>query len=524
MSQAPTKARRRPWYIWAPPFLVLLAIECVRNRFLFSQKLYEQGDAGANSILITQAKHFTLLIGNYSRERFNHPGPAFMYVQAAGEWLLQDTLHAVPTAWNAHQLAVFALDCAFVSLAAVIGYGWTRLAGALSTTAAVTVLAICQPGILNSDWMPYLYVLPYLVFLLAAASVAAGAARDIWIMTLAGWLLIHGHACFLFFVPLITVFAVGLVAWRHGARPVLARFTGDRALWLPVAAISALFLLPIVANLVLHWPGDFGKYLSYGKSGQAGGHGPAQILHYLLWFWCPSFPLAIVVILVLYGAALTAALTLARGRPYGGFLLALLVIDLVSTVGVIAYTAVGIDNLSQYYIAYFYWSGPLIAGLVLVLAVVGALPGRAAVAVSAACAVAAATVVAVLPGTLASTHDIDQALPGAVATLAARAPGKTIVLNLQQGAWVQLTGFLDQAERTGVPACVNASYWAFLFTSAFICTQAQVARGVRYQFDDLAPPAGAEVLLRFDGISVLPWSSLQRPVTCRPVTCRPGYM
>ena len=115
-AAAPAGGGRRPWWVWAVPFTLLFVLLCVRNRFLFTTRLYEQGDGGANSILIEQAKHFTLLVGNYSRERFNHPGPAFMYVQAFGEYLFQNALHVVPTAWNAHMLAVFALDSGFVAL------------------------------------------------------------------------------------------------------------------------------------------------------------------------------------------------------------------------------------------------------------------------------------------------------------------------------------------------------------------------------------------------------------------------
>src|SRR5215471_11264585 len=88
---------RRPWWVWAVPFAVLFGVLCARNRFLFPTRLYEQGDAGANSILIEQARHFTLLVGNYSRQRFHHPGPAYMYVQAIGEYLFQNALHLVPT-------------------------------------------------------------------------------------------------------------------------------------------------------------------------------------------------------------------------------------------------------------------------------------------------------------------------------------------------------------------------------------------------------------------------------------------
>src|SRR6202007_157393 len=63
-------------------------------------------------------------------EGFNHPGPAYMYVQALGEYLFLNALHVVPTAWNAHVLAVFVLDSAFLGLAVLIVYGWTRsLAG-----------------------------------------------------------------------------------------------------------------------------------------------------------------------------------------------------------------------------------------------------------------------------------------------------------------------------------------------------------------------------------------------------------
>ena len=496
--------RRRPWFSWAPPFAVLFALLCVRNRFLFSARLYEQGDAAANSILITQAKHFTLLIGNYSREGFNHPGPAYLYVQAAGEWLFQDTLHLVPTAWNAHMLAVFALNCASVSLCTMVIYGWTRsVAGVAACCAVVVAFVLWQPWILNSDWMPNLYVMTYVVFVIAAGSVAVGAARDIWILTLSGWLLIHGHACFLFIVPLIVVATAVIVMWRFGWRDCLRTFAQRRGIWLPVAVISAVFLLPILLNLALHWPGDFAKYFSYGKSGRAGGHGPRQILHYLLWFWWPH-SYAWVAVLVLVAAAVAVAWWLVpRAAPLRRFLIALLLINGVSTAAVIVYAAAGIDDLSEYYITYFYWSAPLVTVLVIVLGLVSALPPRTGLAVAMAAAVASCTVLAVRPATRAITNDIDEALPGAVATLGARAPGRTIVLHIQHNAWPQTAGFLVQAERTGVHACVDDSSYTFLFSRQFICTPAQVTKGVTYEFDTPAAPAGSRVLLSFHGVSVL---------------------
>ena len=513
-GQAP---RRRPWWVWTVPFALLFALLCVRNRFLFTTRLYEQGDAGANSILIEQAKHFTLLVGNYSRERFNHPGPAYMYVQAFGEYLFQNALHVVPTAWNAHMLSVFALDCAFVALAVGVVYGWTRsLRGAAACFAVITGFAIAYPPIVNSDWMPYMYVLAYVVFVLAAGSVAAGRAQDAWIFTLTGWFLIHGHACFLLFVPVITLAVLAAVLWPRKATLRASAgefFREQRRTWIPVVVISAVFALPIVVNLVLHWPGDFGQYISYGGSGRAGGHSLRQVAEYALWFWWPHHH-AWLAPVIGYPIALAAILWPGTFWPGRGslrrFLLTLLAINVVSSLAFLFYAAVGIDNLSEYYIGYFYWSAPLVTVLVILLAGLEAVPGPGT-ALSAGVAVLAATaafvVLAVMPGTRASTNDIDESLPQVVATLAARAPSQTIVLHIDGPAWVETTGFLVQAERSRVKACLDDPWYTFLMTRQFICTPAQTASGRAYWFyTPRGLPPHTPVILRFSGIAVAPAS------------------
>ena len=198
-GRAPAAAGRlRRWWVVVAATAMLLVVLCVRNRFLFSTRLYEDADMGANSILIEQARHFTLLVGNYSKDHFHHPGPAYLYVQAAGESLFWAWLHVVPTAWNGQLLATYALNSMFMALVVGVGYGWTgSLRGAAACFAAVVALTAAHPAVLSTDWMPYFYVPTYVAFLVAAASVAAGHARDAWIMALAGWFLIHGHACFL---------------------------------------------------------------------------------------------------------------------------------------------------------------------------------------------------------------------------------------------------------------------------------------------------------------------------------------
>jgi hypothetical protein len=355
-----------------------------------------------------------------------------------------------------------------------------------------------------------------MVFILAAGSVAAGRAADAWIFALTGWFLIHGHACFLLFVPVLTIAVVAAVLWprrprgvRGGGQPPREQggSGGDRPpgrTLIPVAVISVVFALPIVLNLVLQWPGDFGKYISYGGSGGAGRHGLSQVVQYALWFWWPHHH-AWLAPLLGYLAALAAAYWLGRG-PLRRFLFALLAVNVVSSLAFLVYAAVGIDYLRDYYIGYFYWSAPLVTVLVIVLAVFSAIPLRLTTAVAVLAAAATFAVLAMIPGTrTGSTNDIDESLPQVVATLAARAPGKTIVLHIDGPAWVETTGFLVQAERTGVKACLHDPWYRFLVTKQFICTPAQTASGRGYWFyTPHGLPPHTHVLLRFSGIAVAP--------------------
>ena len=504
--------RRRPWWVIAAPLAALFVLLCVRNRFLFTTRLYEEADMGANSILVEQARHFTLLVGNYSRDHFHHPGPAYMYVMAAGESVFWAGLHVVPTAWNGQLLAIYALNGMFVALVVGVGYGWTAsLRGAAACFAAVVALAAVHPAVLSSDWMPYLYVPAYIAFLVAAASVAAGHGRDAWILALTGWFLIHGHACFLFFVPVIScaVLAAVLWPWRHRRRDlgasVRAFFATQRRVWVPVAVISAVFAFPIIVNLVLHWPGQFGAYLRYSSSKSAGGHSIAQAVRAALWYWLPYRHAWVSATVAVAGYAIAIAVTRWLAPvPLRRFLTALLAVNVVSSLAFVYYAMTGIDDLSRHYEGYFYWSAPVITLLVIALGVIEAMPSRLGAAAAVGAAVLAFAALAVAPQARTSTNssdpavpssgaDTDAALPGVVSALAVRSGGRMIVLRLDHDSWSEVTGFLVQAERTGVRACVANPVWTFIVTSQFICTSSDIAHGQVYWIDPVAPRGGTVI-------------------------------
>jgi hypothetical protein len=493
---------------------VLLA----RNTFLFTTPEYERADMGANSILIEQARRFTLLTGNYSRRGFNHPGPAFLYVQSWGEDLFWAAGRIVPTAWNGQLIAVYALNAVFAACLVAIGYGATRSArGALAAGAVAAVVGAVHPAVFSSGWMPYVYVLPFLVFTVALASVAAGHREDAWIAALSGWFLIHGHAAFLLLVPAMAAVPAVLLALRAARRGTLR--TGLRArlravpgawrAWLPAAAISAAFALPLILQLVLNGDGNFARYFAYGSSGAAGGHGAAQVAGFVLWFWWPA-RYAWLAPVLLGLAAIGLAWRLAPG-PVRTWCWSVLACDALAAVAVTGYTVTGVDEVDQHYIGYFSWATPAIALLVILLALaelLSARPRRAGLALAAVAALTAGAAFALAPGTRTSTADVDPAnpragqpvdpaLPHAVAVMGALAAGRTVVLTFPHDGWTDVTGILVQAGRTGVGACVADAHWAFLVSRPSICTPAQRRGGYQMTvYPDADIPPGTHPVAR----------------------------
>ena len=347
----------------------MLTVLLARNAFLFSAPEHEDADMAANSILIEQARRFTLLVGNYSREGFNHPGPAFLYVESWGESIFWALLHVVPTPWNGQLIALYLLNAGFAACVVAVVYGWTgSLRGMLAAAAVLALFGFLHPAVFNSDWMPYVYVPAFLTFVVSLASASAGRSADAWIATLSGWFLIHGHAAFLFMVPAMVAVPVAARAWpalrrARGTRP--ARRARRRA-WRPAVGISAVFALPLILQVALIGPGNFEAYLAYQSSGSAGGHTLATVTGYVLWFWWPhANAWAAPLILALTAGLLTWRLPPGPARR---FCCSLLLFDALSVVAVAGYVAVGVDSINQYYICYFSWANPVVLLLVSVIA------------------------------------------------------------------------------------------------------------------------------------------------------------
>jgi hypothetical protein len=297
-AQFPASQSKTAWW-QRTCFLALLLFTAVlvnNSELVFHTRLYEADDYAANSLQVLKAKHFSETLGNYCRFGFHHPGPAFFYVFGLGEFLFFDATHLVPTPFNGQLIALYALSAFFfaatLSLVAMklnrTAAGWflgLSLLLAAGHFGAVSKFFQFVPGSIGflTPWPPCFIVLPFLCFLVAAGSVAAGHGKDLPLMTLAGCFLVHGHVAMPVFVVPLTLVAYGALwveARRAAQRPTnLFR----RQHWL-AAGIITLFLLPIAIDFFANNPSNFGLIVAHLRTSYGEGKGVLQSLLYFLHF------------------------------------------------------------------------------------------------------------------------------------------------------------------------------------------------------------------------------------------------
>ncbi|HYJ06864.1 MAG TPA: hypothetical protein VEX43_17160 [Chthoniobacterales bacterium] len=205
------------WALWMA--LVAILVLC-HIKFFFLEGHAEPGDYAANALQIRNAKYFHELYGNYSRWGFHHPGPAFFYAYAAGEWLFYDLTRLVPSPFNAHILTGIIVQCGFFAWALCIvrrTVSHPLLIPLLLVFGGLhfaTVNSVIRDSVFTSIWAPHVLLFPFLCFLIACASLASGDAKALVAATVAGSFLVHGHVAQPLFVVPCFLLAIAVLLGR----------------------------------------------------------------------------------------------------------------------------------------------------------------------------------------------------------------------------------------------------------------------------------------------------------------------
>ena len=254
------------------PALLFLVMVLAMNWQLFVIPLAGDGDLAVNAMQVQEAKHFHVLLGNYSRWHFHHPGPFLFYLFAAGETLFYDWLHIVPAPLNAEYLTEIAFSTACLFLAIYIFYvnGRHRLFPPLAVLASVLFLYAvdtAQPSAaLVSVWPPFAGLFCFLLFAAACASLAAGNWRHLPVLAGSGMVMIHIHVAQLLFVTVLTLAALGAaVAPLLKQGKTSAILISHKAYFWASLGIVALFSAPILIDWISHHPNNITAIRTYLK-------------------------------------------------------------------------------------------------------------------------------------------------------------------------------------------------------------------------------------------------------------------
>jgi hypothetical protein len=476
------RARVTDTTLFASVALVVFAALLVRNRWVFSRVVHEYGDEALNSIQVRQGKAFELLIGHYSRVGFHHPGPAFLYVQTLGEVLFYDLIPVAAAPFDAQQITLLALNAVVLGLVARIVW---RNTGSLAYALLAVVIPVVYLGYrstsigvdpLSSTWMPYLFMAPTLLLLVSMASVSTGRLRDLPTAVFAGLLLMHGHVSFIIIVSGITVVAVAVPFVRR-FRSRTPQWQADRRAIIVSAVIAAVFLLPIAVNLALHWPGEFGKYLKYSTSSQAGGHSLGQAVEYMVDYWWhgdhPVYAMAAIA-----AAAVLCAVTFPKPEIRRYFVGAVIV-GLTASALMVYYAARGVDEIDQIYIGQ--WSSmvePLMLWVIAARVWVAAGATRpTAVRLVAVVGSAVAVVAALAVPQAVNPYKGFPQTPRVLAKLEKFSGDRPVLLDVGPDIGPDVPGIVLQGARTGHRVCLLDPAQALFVTSDYVCTASDRQKG-----------------------------------------------
>lgn len=246
---------------WLAGLVLLFGLAVFLSGHLFHSPVTPFGDEASNSLGVFDAKHFNLLLGNFSRWHFHHPGPAYFYFLAAGEFLFHDFLRLTPAAFNAQILSSILMSFLFGAGALAIFRRHFRSKAFPALAALMLALVACAVNhslpdlVLATIWPPGWILINFLFFAAAAMAVAAGDLAMLPALAAGGALLAQGHASQAPFVAVISFGAcaagfrrqAGAGTWRELAHR-------NRTRLIVSAVLVAVVAAPIVLEIWLHDP------------------------------------------------------------------------------------------------------------------------------------------------------------------------------------------------------------------------------------------------------------------------------
>ncbi|MEP6623685.1 MAG: hypothetical protein ABJC79_04535 [Acidimicrobiia bacterium] len=325
--------------------LVPLVVATVRLLTSLGSGFHATGDNALNELVMRDIGSHAVLTGPFSRGSWSHPGPLFFYVS----WPVYRLAGANSTAMLIDALVINGLAIG-VMITMAKRWGGLLLAGTVAVACGALVVTL-PSGFLANPWNPYVTVLPFGAFVLAAWAATCGDRLGLALAVFIGSFCVQDH---IGYAPIVLPLLVWC-AWRVFRD---RRSNGLTGLWWAIATAAVVWFPPVLDQLTRH-PGNFHAIGSYFTHPDGPKHTieqglrivAAQFTMHADWLrgfgganpytaepFSAAGALPVPLLLLPFGAALvTAFVTRARRRV--DFLLGIaLLIPLVFGVGAVAQT------------------------------------------------------------------------------------------------------------------------------------------------------------------------------------------
>ncbi len=470
--------------IWVALFFIVAIVLVFASRSTILLDNFETGDAAANTLLILDAKSFHLWVGNYSRIGFNHPGPAILYVLAAGEVLFYDLTNLVKVPFSGQLIAGVFYNAFWICLLGSLFFRMlsSKTSATLSFVVFLFTVSLLNHQFFTSIWFPFLYFFPFAVALLSLARLAEGKTDSMIFLALSCGFLINGHVCF---VPVLGIMFLGIIIYNfiyNHDRPELRIFSfvfleENKKKILLFAGIIFIFLIPLMITTIKEFPGPIPQYIHFGSRHAA--NNLIQSTNYISTYWGGVAAMLI--------GILACCSLFSQQDKNNHWLHGVAAAILSATAAALFYAKFGVDMLDMQYIEYFYYAAPalLAAALTSTLFQYSQFKIPKFIFILLTIATILGFFYQINEGPYKAPTSKENYVTDIYNQLKIRKNNQRIVLDLDnlrawEKVWETIVGTEAYAKRTGDDLfCINKN-WHILFTKYAQCSAAELRSGNRY--------------------------------------------
>lgn len=254
-------------------FLIIAAYLALLNQGVLLAPTTPLADIAADMLLENNLRDDGyLLVGHYSRWRFNHPGPFWFYVNHFFEYIFQWLFLSRFQVWFVGSVFVNSGFILFSALA-LSAFFFKRINFRFALCFSLLVIGYIGYEI-SILWMPNRLITPYLAFLVCLLHIAQRDFRYFAISVLLGCMLVHGYIT----MPVFTVLPMVVALLFSCMSSKRTDVRGELSIQLYGAAIIVfIFGSPMLIDAVVFDNSNFSKIMAAQVSFSQETHFPSYL-------------------------------------------------------------------------------------------------------------------------------------------------------------------------------------------------------------------------------------------------------